>query len=292
MQAQEIRRQAMLAAMEVDVWLPRVQLPEAGVSRDYLLEWGLDSCGAEVQPRPVTAEAKAGAKESGTPTAQTVHAVAGPAVARQTLEQIRQVLAAPKHTQPPAIQPDSTEDVQDAAEQVQEQQVQPQEIPRFSLQLLRSGTCLILLDLPVGEALQSRDPEYLLLKDILRAAGLSPEPSMLRNAEPVRWPLLTTGSLVQKQDEEAARSYVRELLTLECSQKATSFVWLLGENSTRFACQADSGAEPFALLAFEQQTRFWALPSLEQLMQRPDLKRELWQGMQKIMARWSTSADG
>ncbi|BCQ64847.1 hypothetical protein PBOI14_65970 [Pseudomonas sp. Boi14] len=67
--------------------------------------------------------------------------------------------------------------------------------PRFALQLLRAGRCLLLVELPTGEAFQSRDPAYLLLKDMLRAAGLPDSPQIL--AEPVRWPMLTRGNLDQ-----------------------------------------------------------------------------------------------
>ena len=61
-------------------------------------------------------------------------------------------------------------------------------VPRFALQLYRAGNCLLLVELPTGEPFQSRDPAYLLLKDLLRAAGLPDAPQLL--GEPVRWPLL------------------------------------------------------------------------------------------------------
>ena len=61
--------------------------------------------------------------------------------------------------------------------------------PRFSLQLLRAGDCALLVELPTGQPFQSRDPAYILLKDLLRAAGLPDSPQLL--GEPVRWPLLS-----------------------------------------------------------------------------------------------------
>ena len=59
----------------------------------------------------------------------------------------------------------------------------------------RAGACLLLVELPTGEAFQSRDPAYLLLKDMLRAAGLPDSPQLL--GDPVRWPLLAGGNLDQ-----------------------------------------------------------------------------------------------
>ena len=160
------------------------------------------------------------------------------------------------------------------------------EIPRFSLQLLRSGPCLLLADLPLGEAFQSSDPDFQLLQDILRAARL-PQPRMLRQGEPIRWPLLTAGQLAGSQDEEAARACVRDLLELECSQQPVNFVWLLGPRAMRFANAAhDADADQFSLGAFHGQVRFWNLPSLEQLMRERALKPQLWYHLQKLMPHW------
>nr|BFE94162.1 hypothetical protein GCM10020185_46980 [Pseudomonas brassicacearum subsp. brassicacearum] len=75
--------------------------------------------------------------------------------------------------------------------------------PRFALQLLRAGRCLLLVELPTGEPFQSRDPAYLLLKDMLRAAGLPDSPQII--GEPVRWPLLSRGTM--DQGPEAARDF-------------------------------------------------------------------------------------
>ena len=67
--------------------------------------------------------------------------------------------------------------------------------PRFALQLLQAGSCTLLVELPTGEPFASRDPGYLLLRDLLRAAGLPDSPRLI--GEPVRWPLLARGNLDQ-----------------------------------------------------------------------------------------------
>ena len=51
--------------------------------------------------------------------------------------------------------------------------------PRFALQLLRAGNVLLLVELPTGESFQSRDPAYILLKDLLRAARLPDKPQQV-----------------------------------------------------------------------------------------------------------------
>ena len=57
--------------------------------------------------------------------------------------------------------------------------------PRFALQLLRAGRCLLLVELPTGERFQTRDPAYMLLKDMLRAAGLPAHPKVAAHAKKV-----------------------------------------------------------------------------------------------------------
>lgn len=278
-QAREVRRQAMLQVMQLDVWLPRQSLPFAAESRDFLLNWPLES---EPEPGSEPAEQAQVARTPNTPSSGSAEAlVAQPQQVHNQLQQIRQTLAGEQATTPIAQELEPIAQVV-----IPEPSAPAQDIPRFTLQILRSGNCLVLLDLPVSEPLQGRDPEYLLLKDILRAAQLPHEPSLLRNAEPIRWPLLSVGSLAHSQDSQAARSYVRELLSIECAQQPTSMIWLLGENAVRFANVSDEFADDFGVTAFQHELQLWSLPSLEQLMHNPDLKRQLWQSMQLRMPRW------
>ena len=152
--------------MQVVSWLPRSELPFAAPSRPELL--ALPEPEVEAPPAPVV-EAKAPAA----PAARNVE---------------RPKIEVPRPSTAPA-RPASkapTEGEEAPAPVVKAPVVPP---PRFALQLLRAGRCLLLVELPTGEAFQSRDPAYLLLKDMLRAAGLPDSPQIL--AEPVRWPMLT-----------------------------------------------------------------------------------------------------
>ncbi|MGA3802365.1 energy transducer TonB, partial [Pseudomonas fluorescens] len=66
---------------------------------------------------------------------------------------------------PPASAPTgskSVEEAEDAPVVVNAPIVPP---PRFALQLLRAGRCLLLVELPTHESFQTRNPAYLLLKD-------------------------------------------------------------------------------------------------------------------------------
>ncbi len=276
---QEARRQAMLQVMGLDVWLPRQNLPFAPACAPLLLDWLPQQKQATPDARP-----KKTASAASPPAAASVtEAVAADkAEVRASLEQVRQTLGqqATKEIVPAQAAPVSGNGEEQAA-------AAPQ-IPRFSLQLLRSGSCLLLADLPLGEAFQSSDPDFQLLGDLVRAAGLPQAPQFLRQGEPIRWPLLTTGQLAGNQDEAAARACVRDLLEYEASHASASFVWLLGPRAVAFANQSEEAeADLFSLTAYQSGIRFWNLPSLEQLMTRRVLKPQLWQHMQNLMAHWS-----
>lgn len=271
----------MLQVMGLEVWLPRQQLPHAAPSVDWLLEWQ-PPVTSEPAPQPVAAPVR---QESA--RAASAAAAEPSASVRDNLQQVRDSLQ-------PAARSASVPAEQVTSETAVEATVEPQqptaEIPRFSLQLLRSGPCLLLADLPLGEAFQSSDPDFQLLLDILRAARL-PQPRLLRQGEPIRWPLLTTGQLAGAQDAEAARACVRDLLELECSQQSVSFVWLLGPRAMQFANAGHAAdADLFSLGAFREQIRFWNLPSLEQLMRERPLKPQLWYHLQQLMPHWVQDA--
>jgi hypothetical protein len=154
--------------------------------------------------------------------------------------------------------------------------------PRFALQLLRAGACAVLVELPTGEPLQGRDPAYLLLKDLLRAAGLPDSPQLI--GEPVRWPLLVRGQI--DQGPQAALEYVQSFVGARLEeQEPCSCLWLVGLPAIRFAGEADVEAYNRELQV-EGLGAAWALPGLELLMDEPERKRELWQAMRRVRSRW------
>lgn len=283
MREQEVRRQAMLQVMGLEVWLPRQALPHGPAPRPLLLGW---QAPATAPQQPAKAPPASTAAQPAVPTAPVAAAVPGSASVQASLQQVRQSL---ETGQPAGGRP--ADEAVPVAVEPENTQPAPAQIPRFSLQLLRSGPCLLLADLPLGEAFQSSDPDFQLLKDLIRAAGLPRQLQPLRQGEPIRWPLLTTGQLAGAQDAAAARACVRDLLEFEYSHAPASFIWLLGPRAVAFANQAEEAdADMFSLTAFQAGVRFWNLPSLEQLMSDQALKPQLWQHMQKLMAHWSPHA--
>ena len=263
----EPRRRAFLTAMQVVSWLPRTELPFAAPSRPELLAPLPVFEGEVTQPAPAAVERQ-----------QPRDAVAAsPAPAARTVERPKIEVPRPSSAAKPAVK---TAEPEEAVVVAKAPVVPP---PRFSLQLLRAGSCLLLVELATGEPFQSRDPSYLLLKDMLRAAGLPDSPQII--GEPVRWPLLVRGQM--DQGPEAARDFVQGFLYARTEEEPCTCLWLIGLPAVRFAGEAD--AESYNLeFQVEGLGSAWALPGLELLMDEPQRKADVWRAMRQLMARWKT----
>lgn len=255
----EPRRRAYLDAMQVVQWLPRAELPFAAPSRAELLAW-------EAPAKP-----EAHAPASLPPVVTKVATVLSPS----PTERPRPELPRPATGAKPAR---STESAPAPAPKASKPVVAA---PRFALQLLRAGACLVLVELPTGEAFQSRDSGYLLLKDMLRAAGLPDSPRLI--GEPVRWPLLARGSL--DQGPEAARDFVQGFISVQLETEPCDCIWLVGLSALRYAADASESAF-YRLVPIDNLCEGWALPGLETLMDEPMRKADVWHAMRPLMARW------
>lgn len=258
----ESRRRAYLNAMQVVHWLPRTELPFAAPSRPELLlplvpevlpEFDVPS----VAPAQVPVNAPV-ARSGERPKIEIPRPGSTPKAASKPVEQAEPV---PEVVKPKPLPP-----------------------PRFALQLLRAGSCLLLVELATGESFQSRDPSYLLLKDMLRAAGLPDSPQII--GEPVRWPLLVRGNL--DQGPQAATDFVQGFIQARLEETPSVCIWLVGLPAVRYAGEADAEAY-YRELPVQGLGTAWALPGLELLMDEPQRKADVWQAMRRLMARWKPS---
>ncbi|TXH98319.1 MAG: energy transducer TonB [Pseudomonas sp.] len=263
----ELRRRAYLSAMQIASWLPRTVLPFAAPSRPELLA-------PLPEPESLVAAAVPAEVVEAVPVAQAV--VRETAVQRPKIEVPRSATQARQRVEPV---------VEEVVDEQPPRASQP--VPRFALQLLRAGDCALLVELATGEPFQSRDPSYLLLKDLLRAAGLPDAPQQVGDGSPIRWPLLARGNLDQGPD--AARDYVQGVLAGQLESEPCRSLWLIGLPAVRFAGEADETAYNREL-TIEGLGSAWALPSLELLMDEPGRKADLWRAMCRVMPRWKRDA--
>lgn len=255
----EQRRRSYLEAMQVANWLPRAELPFAAPSRAALLEFRA----FQAVPCAETAEAPAPVQ----PTQPAAVAKPQPVLPRLVVAERKRAVAANDTPEILSVAP---------------KPIAPP--PRFALQLLRAGNCLLLVELPTGESFQGRDPAYLLLKDLLRAARLPDSPQQVGDGEPIRWPLLQRGSRLE-QGAEAARDYVQGVVAAELEHMGCACLWLIGLPALRFAGEAE--ADAYCLeLDIEGLGPALAMPGLEQLMEQPSSKAALWKAMRRSMSRW------
>ena len=244
--------------MQVVNWLPRTELPFAAPSRPELLETPQP---VVVAPIATATVAEAPVQPQAKPAERVKIEVPRPSLPSTRTDAKVEEVAAPVVAKPPVVPP-----------------------PRFALQLLRAGRCLLLVELPTGETFQTRDPAYLLLKDMLRAAGLPDSPQIV--GDPVRWPLLARGTM--DQGPEAARDFVQGFLSARLEDAPCVCVWLIGLPAVCFA--GEENAESFNReLQVEGLGSVWALPGLELLMEEPQRKADVWQAMRRLMARWKES---
>ncbi|MFC0668065.1 energy transducer TonB [Azotobacter chroococcum] len=256
----EARRRAYLGAMQVVSWLPRVALPFAAPSRPELLE--------PLEPQvPPPAPVRPGVELKIVPEAPP---------------RPRPVERAKIEVPRPAARVEAPAAASEGAVEPVAPKAAPLPPPRFALQLLRAGRCALLVELPTGEPFQSRDPGYLLLRDLLRAAGLADSPRPL--GEPVRWPLLRGGNL--DQGPQAAREYVQTFVAARLEEEGDcACLWLVGLPALRFAAALEADAFNRELQV-EGLPPVWALPGLETLMEEPARKAELWRAMRQVRVRW------
>jgi hypothetical protein len=267
----ETRRRAFLDAMQITSWLPRAELPFAAPSRPEVLQF-VEPEAAPAPVIPLEQPAAPSAPPIAKPVATTPAATASPAADAVRAVMPRIAMPEPKKT----IQASEAK-----ANAVEQKPATPP--PRFALQLLRAGNVLLLVELPTGESFQSRDPAYILLKDLLRAARLPDSPQQVGDGEPIRWPLLHRGSL--DQGAEAARDYVQGVVAAELENMGSACLWLIGSPALRFAGEVDAEA-CYREVTIDGLGLALTMPGLEDLMEQPGSKAQLWKAMRRSMPRW------
>ena len=265
----EQQRRAYLGAMQVTTWLPRTALPFAAPSRPALLVVAEPASESSRRPRPQPAALQGAAVPVARQPLAETPAADKPAAPRK----------APVLPLKPAAAPAAVAVPEAAAEPAPRREAPP----RFALQLLRAGPCLLLVELPTGEVFGTRDPAYRLLKDLLRAAGLPDSPRPL--GEPIRWPLIRNNPEFD-QGPAAARDYVRTVLQGQLEQEPARCTWLIGPPAMRFAGEEDA-VDACREIDLAGLGSAWTLPGLDQLMEAPALKAELWHSMRRVMRRWT-----
>lgn len=252
------QRRAMLEAMQLEVWRPRVALPLAAPAWPELPEEIAVSPSVRVQPTSLVDEARE--------YPQPLPEPAGPAAVVVPLRPSVVVSTASRTLIKPPIR--------EAVAEVKST------VPRFVLQLLQAGPCLLLLEEPFPKEEGSQ-----LLRDLLQAASL---PKAQPVTEPITWPLLS-GKTSVPQDLNAARQYVQTVLaTQQESQTGPSSLWLFGEVAARVGGGLDILPEAPTQLLLKTLGPVLLLPSLARLMDSPAQKAQVWHLLYHASSHWTS----
>lgn len=154
--------------------------------------------------------------------------------------------------------------------------------PHFSLQLLQVRHCLLLIERPIAELFQIKDPAYQLLRNILYAAKLPDTPQPLGDL--IQWPLFKNSTIAQgkKEAKEFLQSFI---ITYKEQFIDTQCLWLIGLDSICHATDLnETNYFEAPILAPYGQTLL--SPSLDVLMTSPHLKAPLWHTIRKLTPLW------
>ncbi|SDU21062.1 hypothetical protein [Halopseudomonas salegens] len=261
---QEARRQAYLHVLGVTSWVPRQPLSGAAKGRRPL-----HATVESPQSLPVATAMEKPAEVAPQPTS-------GADAVRQAMLPARQPTPAASAA---AEQSGSSTAMQPA------RQSAATVCPPFTAQLWLAGPCALLLEMP-ADGLGARSPAARLLADILRAVQLPMPAQFLAD---FKWPL--TRNTQFEQSEVAAHQALQAFVQARLEQQTLVSLGSFGRHAGLLAkasvvdAEAAFGREE----ALEGLPPAWFAPSLDDLLQTPASKAELWALLQRVMVRWQSA---
>lgn len=240
------QRDKYLKAMQIDTWVPRVALPYAALSEIMISEETL----------PINPIAEVVVEE--TPLKEIT--LLEKNLSETIVEKKEQSTSAPIQRE---VEQNPTTD----------------EIPNFSLQLMKAGNTLLLIDLPQGKALHIDDKNYQLLRNILRAAQLPDSPEWLSDI--IHWPLFKQASIPQGRHE--AKEFLQSFIKTYQEQLTDAHcLWLIGDSAIRYTAQLDE-SNYYQIVSDQSLGKLLIVPALATLLNNPDKKAKLWQSIKSLL---------
>lgn len=255
----EYQRQAYLTSMGVESYMPRWRLAVAPAPIACVVPMLPDTPKMEHQELPSHQALDDFSPKNVAP------AVDQPVVVADMLRELK--LEQPKRADAPALKPDAATPIPVS---------KPGTIPSFALSIWRPWDELLVID---SRNIRLALPTELLLQNILRA--LYGSQLQLENEEVLRWPLVDNTFVSRTIDD--ARSVLQVWLEVELERRPVKRLLLMGENAAQYFLKAGSSysSSLFSLVDLQQFSTYALIaPSLVELLQRPELKRELWQALQ------------
>jgi hypothetical protein len=158
-----------------------------------------------------------------------------------------------------------------------------QSVAPFYLQLWMAGPCALLVEI-TDPGLEKGTSEHNLLCDILRAAGLPPNPRLLAD---FRWPLSRNPQVARSA--EAASEAMQAFMQARLEQQSINSIACFGPMAGLLAASDPESAAALvgSEQAIEQLGVGWFAPGIEVLLREPELKASLWRLLKRVMPRWT-----
>ena len=162
--------------------------------------------------------------------------------------------------------------------------------PRFALSLWRVNEDLMVVDSRHSELALPTEP---LLRNILSALGFAPQP--LPNAEVLRWPMFENN--YEPQGQAIARETLQAMLEGMLESQPCKYLLLMGAEACHYIlseAHLGEGFDPQASLKShlgqsfvmeEMSVSAIVVPSLNDMLQQPLLKRDTWRAIQPLRQR-------
>jgi len=271
----ESQRRETLQALGIDCYLPRVQLPGAPDSSLYTVYTVVTEQVTQVSA-PATAPAQADAAQD--------HRPAPPAPSTRAERVAAKVTEKPAQPELPQAREKTQEKAQEklpkkAPEQAAADTSRVREEIKLQLVCIRGGGDLaILAAMPHLGPTQLSPRHQALLANLLRGCRLAPGDLAIEE-KPFRWPMVT--GLHVDNSKRAAAMALKAYLHQKMSDWETRKLLVLGEAVVRRLFESDAET-PEPPLPPDWQIA-WTR-SLDELLQRPVLKKDAWQQIRQQFA--------
>ncbi len=246
----ELQRQAYLSALGIENYAPRWLLPFASVSPACAMpEFAISVATVETSPTTFVATAMNPHIESNTPPPNLLTTIADLAEQKKAPRAINaaKILQQLEGKKAPVVQP-------------------------FSLTVYRPQPGFLLID---SRNTKLALPTEILLNNLFRAHFKTLQLTL--EEEVLRWPMIENRFVSRTEDD--ARNELQTWLAVENELRPIHTLWLMGESAARYWLDPENDwseicwtMQPLKDLSLQGLI----LPSLNQLLQKPEQKSKLW----------------
>jgi len=263
----EIQRQAYLAALGIENYMPRWQLPQAPQAQACIMPVLASRPVVALERDGLVVEPSAGGQQPNPQSFSASHVPSSKTLEPTPVANLLADMVAPKKV---PLSANATSILQ------QLETPKAAVVAPFALSLWRPLPGFLIVD--------TRDtslalPTELLLGNLLRVfLGSRFQPA---DEEVMRWPMVENRFVSRTADD--ARVELQTWLAVEHELRPIQRLWLMGDNAARYLLPADTDPQAHwfqtqPLAAAHLQALL--LPSLNQLLQQPQLKARLWAALQ------------